>query len=184
MCHLRNFQRGQSASLQVQIRHVTGGVIHDSGPRPPVIGYLIDAGAICAIPRHLDCGERRRMPSAGCAGFFFQGRCERHPAFELSLRSLVLTLPLRRPKNSREGSFLVAERVGAPHSLLHSLSSWHSLRLWFFPVTQDDASCAVSLCEIRVEFHHPTHLCHTTAADQWRFSHTRNQQVHSRESPH
>jgi len=36
----------------------------------------------------------------------------------------------------------------------------------FFPVTQDDASCAVILCEIRVEFHHPPHFCHTNANDQ------------------
>jgi hypothetical protein len=62
----------------------------------------------------------------------------------------------------------MADRVGAPHSLLHSLISWHSLRLWFFPGTQDDASCAVILCEIRVEFHHPPHLCHTNATDQGR----------------
>ena len=34
----------------------------------------------------------------------------------------------------------VADRVRPPHTLLHSLISWHSLRLWFSGVTQDDAA--------------------------------------------
>jgi hypothetical protein len=51
--------------------------------------------------------------------------------------------------------------VGTLHSLLHSSFSWHSLRLWFFPVTQDDASRTVSLCEIRVEFHTIRHISAT-----------------------
>ena len=31
-------------------------------------------------------------------------------------------------------------RLARGLSLLYSSSSWHSLRLWLFPVTQDDAS--------------------------------------------
>jgi hypothetical protein len=47
-----------------------------------------------------------------------------------------------------------------------SLISWHSLRFCFSGVPQDDASWTGILCGIRVEFHHPPLLCHTTAADQ------------------
>ena len=55
------FNERQTASLLAQIRHVTGGLIHHSGPGLPVIGYLIDACASCVIPRHPACGKRRKI---------------------------------------------------------------------------------------------------------------------------
>jgi len=71
------FNRGQTASLLEQIRHVTGGFIHHSGPKPPVTGYLIDASASCVIPRHPDCGKKRRMPREPAASAVFPQRAER-----------------------------------------------------------------------------------------------------------